>query len=112
VQLNCIVTDSYCAAELYCNGQLYFFQVFYYNRSSSCLTLTAIHQTVNKLFKYRVILLVLDPRKCEYLAGHFRKHESSRSALPGQWWRTFLASPLVSHEARYVVIYACSKSNE
>jgi len=29
-------------------------------------------------------------------AGHFRKHETSRSALPGQWWRTFPASPLVS----------------
>jgi hypothetical protein len=59
-----------------------------------------------RLEKYRVILSVLDPRKCEYLAVHFRKHESSRSALPGQWWRTFPASPLVSHEARYVVIYA------
>ena len=29
-------------------------------------------------------------------AGHFRKHEALRSALPGQWWRTFPASPLVS----------------
>jgi len=30
------------------------------------------------------------------LAGHFRKHEASRSALSGQWWRTFPTSPLVS----------------
>ena len=30
------------------------------------------------------------------LAGHFRKHEASRSALPGQWWRTFPASPVAS----------------
>jgi hypothetical protein len=65
-----------------------------------------------KKITYRVILSVLDPRKCEYLAGHFRKHEASRSALPGQWRRTYPASPLVSHEAMSVVIYACTKSNE
>jgi hypothetical protein len=36
---------------------------------------------------------------CNYwgrFAGHFHKHEASHSALPGQWWRTFPASPLVS----------------
>ena len=32
----------------------------------------------------------------DVLQATFRKHEASRSALPGQWWRTFPASPLVS----------------
>ena len=49
---------------------------------------------------YRVILSVLDPRKCEYLKDYSLDFEHA-------YMTTYM-----THEARYVVIYACSKSNE
>jgi hypothetical protein len=49
---------------------------------------------------YRVILSVLDRRKCEYLKDYSLDFEHA------------YMTKYMTHEARYLVIYACSKSNE
>ena len=60
---------------------------------------------------YSVILSVLDPRKCEYLKDYLLdfEHAYTTTYLAGLEHILMLYA---SHELRYVVIYACSKSNE
>jgi uncharacterized protein YjbK len=62
--------------------------------------------------KYSVILSVLDPRKCEYLKDYSLDFEHAYMDSGGEHFQHLLWYRHASHKARYVVIYACSKSNE
>jgi hypothetical protein len=62
--------------------------------------------------KYRVILSVLDPKKCEYLKDYSLDLEHAYMTTIYDHLQHLLYYRHASHEARYVAIYACSKSNE
>jgi hypothetical protein len=65
------------------------------------------------LILYRVILSVLDPRKCEYFKDYLLDSEHAYTYMTTiyEHFQHLLQYRHASHEARYVIIYAGSKSN-
>jgi hypothetical protein len=61
---------------------------------------------------YSVTLSVLDPRKREYLEDYSLAFEHTYMTTIYEHFQHLPYYRNAAHEARYVVIYACSKSNE